>query len=105
MTGLYLHEPLLILTPIFNKSKMPGIVGIMEDSKKVHSGSAVTASKQVLRAARNLSTFSGATVMLTWRLMPWNACESSMCVDMPGCSRCVIRMARGEVGLVGLYLQ
>ena len=31
MTGLYLHEPLLILTPIFHKSKMPGIFRIMED--------------------------------------------------------------------------
>ena len=26
--------------------------------------------------------FSGATVMLTWRLMPWKACESWMWVDM-----------------------
>lgn len=31
MTGLYLHEPLLILTPIFNDSKMPRIVSLVEN--------------------------------------------------------------------------
>ena len=55
---------------------------IRKISKKVHSGSAVTRSKQVLKAARNWSMLSGATVILTWRLMPWKACESWMWVDM-----------------------
>ena len=46
--------------------KTPGLPCSWYTSKKIFSGSAMTPSYAGLSAARNFSTFSGATVMETW---------------------------------------